>query len=118
MTLQNPLKPEFVTFITSRDYSEDIKGDVSPEGLRFISADKSPTGHALLAATHEVSGTVAIYEFGGKDMKKSNPFEDVGESHWAYPYIDDLYQRGVIKGKTETTFAPHETVTRAQFARC
>ena len=114
--LTNPLKPEFVTFMTSRDYSEDIKGDVSPEGLRFIAADQSPTGHALLAATHEASGTVAIYEFGGKDMKKPNPFEDVAESHWSFPYIDDLYQRGVIKGKTETTFAPQDAVTRAHFA--
>ncbi|MEK5036559.1 choice-of-anchor I family protein [Sporosarcina sp. FSL K6-3457] len=113
--LANPLKPEFITFITSRDYSEDIKGDVSPEGLRFISADKSPTGYALLAATHEVSGTVAIYEFGGKGMLKSGLFEDVEESHWAYPFIDDLYQRGVIKGKTETAFAPQDTVTRVQF---
>jgi hypothetical protein len=114
--LTNPLKPEFVTFFNSRDYSEDIKGDVSPEGLRFISADKSPTGNALLAASHEVSGTVAIYEFGGKDMNKSYLFEDVGGSHWAYPFIYDLYQRGVIKGKTETSFAPQDSLTRVQFA--
>ncbi|WP_342507250.1 choice-of-anchor I family protein [Sporosarcina sp. FSL K6-2383] len=112
--LMNPLKPEFVTFITSRDYSGDIKGDVSPEGLRFISADKSPTGHALLAATHEVSGTVAIYEFGGKGMHKSVLFEDIEESHWAYPFVDDLYQRGVIAGKTTTTFAPQDEVTYVQ----
>ncbi|NEU31733.1 hypothetical protein GN156_13260 [bacterium LRH843] len=114
--LENPSKPEFVTFITSRDYSEDIKGDVSPEGLRFISADKSPTGHALLAATHEVSGTVAIYEFGGKDINESYVFEDVGEDHWAHPFIQDLHQRGVVKGKTETSFGPQESVTRVQFA--
>lgn len=61
--LTNPTKPEFVTLISSRDFSEDIKGDVSPEGLQFIPAEVSPTGKALLAATHEVSGTVAVYEF-------------------------------------------------------
>lgn len=113
--LTNPSKPEFVTFISSRDYSEDIKGDVSPEGLRFISADQSPTGHALLAATHEVSGTVAIYEFGGKEMNEPSRFEDVNENHWASPYIHDLYNRGVIQGKTEMTFAPQDEVTRVQF---
>lgn len=60
--LSNPLNPSFVKLISSRDYNANIKGDVSPEGLRFIAADKSPTGQALLAATHEVSGTVAVYE--------------------------------------------------------
>ena len=43
--LSNPESPEFVTFISSRDFSEDVKGDVSPEGLQFISAEDSPTGH-------------------------------------------------------------------------
>ncbi|WP_419961095.1 choice-of-anchor I family protein [Psychrobacillus sp. BM2] len=63
--LTNPSSAEFVTFITSRDFSGDVKGDVAPEGLRFIPASESPTGNALLAATHEMSGTVAVYEFDG-----------------------------------------------------
>jgi len=61
--LTNPSSPAFQTFITSRDFSEDVAGDVAPEGLRFISASESPTGKALLAAAHEMSGTVAVYEF-------------------------------------------------------
>nr|WP_285858627.1 choice-of-anchor I family protein [Bhargavaea ginsengi] len=68
--LSRPEKPKFVTFITSRDFSEDVKGDVSPEGLQFIPADASPTGKPLLAATHEVSGTVAVYEFESTKGKK------------------------------------------------
>lgn len=68
--LSRPAKPKFVTFITSRDFSEDVKGDVSPEGLQFIPADASPTGKPLLAATHEVSGTVAVYEFDSSKGKK------------------------------------------------
>ena len=68
--LSRPEKPKFTTFITSRDFSEDVKGDVSPEGLQFIPADDSPTGKPLLAATHEVSGTVAVYEFESNKGKK------------------------------------------------
>lgn len=59
----NPKAPTFAQLITGRDFSENVKGDVSPEGLKFVEAKQSPTGHPLLFATHEISGTVAVYEF-------------------------------------------------------
>lgn len=42
-------------------------------------------------------------------------FADVPESHWAYQYIMYLAGNGFVKGKTETSFAPDETITRAEF---
>lgn len=66
-------------------------------------------------ATHEVSVTVAVYEFGGREMNEPSRFEDVHEKHWTAPYISDLYNCGVIKGKTKTTFALQDEVTRVQF---
>lgn len=42
-------------------------------------------------------------------------FTDI-ENHWAKPYIEFLSNNGIIKGKTESVFAPEDKVTRAEFA--
>ena len=43
------------------------------------------------------------------------PFTDVPESRWSYPYIQQLYDAGVVSGTSATTFEPTANVTRAQF---
>ncbi|MCA0988476.1 choice-of-anchor I family protein [Guptibacillus algicola] len=63
--IDQPKKPQFVTYFTSRDFSASdgtIKGDSAPEGIKFVPAEESPTGKATLLVAHEVSGTVAAYE--------------------------------------------------------
>ena len=60
--ITDPANSSFVNYINSRDFSDNIAGDVSPEGLCFVSASQSLSGKAELLAAHEVSGTVAIYE--------------------------------------------------------
>ncbi len=52
-----PADAKFVKFInTQKD------GDISPEGMKFIKADNSPTGNALLLVAFEMSGSTAVYE--------------------------------------------------------
>ncbi len=53
---------KYVNYINSRDFSTELGVDNSPEGLKFITPDDSPTGNALLLAACEVGGTVAVYE--------------------------------------------------------
>lgn len=43
-------------------------------------------------------------------------FDDTS-GHWAEGYIDELYAQGVVSGKTETTFAPNDFVTRYEEAK-
>lgn len=59
--ITNPENASFTNYINSRDFSDDIAGDDSPEGLCFISASDSGNGSAYLLASCEVSGTVAAY---------------------------------------------------------
>jgi 3-phytase len=53
--LSDPNAPEFVQYIRT-------PGDVSPEGIKFISAEDSPSNKPLLAVSHEVSNNVSFYE--------------------------------------------------------
>lgn len=46
---------------------------------------------------------------GGSDI-----FEDVPPSHWAYASISAAYSLDIIKGVSETAFAPDDNVTYAQ----
>ncbi len=61
----DPNKVSFVNYINSRDFEDVDKNgigeDDSPEGLKFISAEDSPNGEALLLAAFEVSGDMATY---------------------------------------------------------
>ncbi len=58
----NVENPEFELYTTTRVFGDEAGGDLAPEGLCFVSAEDSPTGHALLLAAHEVSGTIVIFE--------------------------------------------------------
>ena len=69
----DPLKPVFVDYINTSvraglltDKTNASAGDVSPEGIMFVSPDESPTGTALVIASYELSGTVGIYEIPRK----------------------------------------------------
>lgn len=60
--VSDPTDPTFVQYINTRSVDAEGEGDISLEGLIFIPAAESPNGRNLVAASYEVSGTVAIFE--------------------------------------------------------
>jgi hypothetical protein len=58
--VSNPAAPIFVQWL--QNTTDMSNGDISPEGLEFVPAAKSPTGKPLLLAGYEVSGSVAVWE--------------------------------------------------------
>ncbi|WP_110114607.1 choice-of-anchor I family protein [Bacillus sp. CGMCC 1.16541] len=69
--ITNPKKSTFVNYTNTRDFSSQIAGDVSPEGLDFIPAHVSPTGLPLTLVGNEVSGTVSIHQMEKKTLKEN-----------------------------------------------
>jgi hypothetical protein len=59
----NPRQPMFARYINNHAIGGPLaSGDVSPEGLLFVKPEDSPSGRALLLVSHEISGTVTMFE--------------------------------------------------------
>lgn len=77
--MSDPQNPAYVTYFNNRDFDaqfvEDMDsaaiaaiGDLGPECVRFIPSTQNPTGHALLAVSNEVSGSISLYRLGEEDF--------------------------------------------------
>ncbi len=75
-------------YLTAAEYAEEVK----KEGALVI--DKEPLPDV--------------------EEKIEVNFADV-EGHWGKDYIVPLAEKGIIKGKSETTFEPDSNITRAEF---
>ena len=63
--LSNPTAPEFNQYIRT-------EGDIAPEGLKFIAAEESPNGEAMLAVANEESNTTTLYEIASLTTSGEN----------------------------------------------
>lgn len=89
--ITDPANVKYTNYINSRDFSTETGADDSPEGIKFVSAEKSPTQEALLLAACEVGGTVAAYELTkslSADGKISIYFTN--DVHCAYEKYDQV----------------------------
>lgn len=66
--ISNPMSPGFVQYLNNRDVNVDNTtleaggaGDLGPEGMKFVTAEDSPSGQPLLIVGNEVSGTTTFY---------------------------------------------------------
>jgi len=65
---------------------------------------------------------VLVFAFGAPALAKpapshTNKFRDLSDDDWAFPAIDELVKRKVIKGYADGTFKPAGAVSRAEFAK-
>ena len=141
--ITDPANAAFVNYINSRDFSDKIVNDVSPEDLCFVSAADSRTGSPLLLAACEVSGTMAAYELmpvssssggsgsgssgsgsssGSKPSQPTTPgqeesttdFADVKKDTYYFDAVAWAVKNQITSGTSATEFTPDATCTRAQ----
>lgn len=55
--ISNPKEPKYLTYYKSHE-----NGDLSPEGMVFVPATKSPNGKNILIVSYEGSGSTVVYE--------------------------------------------------------
>lgn len=61
--------------------------------------------------------SVGETDYGETDWSQvdiTDAFSDMHTSDWHYPYISELYTKGVINGFPDNTFRPNDTVTTGQ----
>lgn len=112
--ITNPAQAKFVNYINSRDFSAAVAADDSPEGLKFIAAEKSPTGKAMLLAACEVGGTVAAYELTAQNTSGSGSSSSSGGFSGTYNYpvkMDSTANATVSLSKNNAVAGDKVTIT-------
>lgn len=63
-------------------------------------------------------GLLVVLTFGVRPSTADDfLFSDVSATHWAHEYIQNLYDLGIISGKSENTYDPNSSVTVAEFVK-
>jgi hypothetical protein len=57
----DPYAPAFAAYANTRSLTE-LKGDLGPEGVEFVSEEDSPNGKPLILVGNEVSRTVSVFQ--------------------------------------------------------
>jgi len=64
--ITNPKSPEFIAYYNNRKANQT--GDIGPETIRFIAADKSPNGKNLLITGYEISGSIGFIQIDENEL--------------------------------------------------
>jgi hypothetical protein len=82
----------------------------------MLNSNQWKASTALLLTLGITSVSIAAPIVAPAPVLAQTTFTDVPSNYWAIGFIQELANRGVIKGFPDGSFRPNEPVTRAQFA--
>ena len=103
----DPESPVFLQFATN-------PGDVSPEGLAFISSEDSPTGKPVVIVTNEVSGSITAWEMSNLpvgSVQGLSIYQDAGTSVLSWDDSSSV-ENGYIIYRKEGSNSSYEEIGR------
>ena len=94
---------------TASSTGKTNKGTSSSTISTSTSTAASPAGNTSAADT--------VSRLQEEALASNDLFTDIPQAAWARDAINGLAKAGVVNGKSDTIFAPNDTVTRAEFAK-
>ncbi|MDF2626695.1 MAG: hypothetical protein K0R39_526 [Symbiobacteriaceae bacterium] len=97
-----------------------LNGETLSEGaVKTVEIDPAALGDGLYTLTGAVMGTAGNMGLTASKfvVDRVDSFSDVAPTHWARPYVEVMHHVGVVNGRGAGTFAPDQSVTRAEFAK-
>lgn len=83
----------------------------------MLSNTVSNVRHLYMGLIENIVSTYGNDSGGDNPIYNELPFKDVPKDRWSYDYIRQMYQLGVVNGRSETVFDPTGNVTRAEFVK-
>lgn len=77
---------------------------------------------AILVLSMTTTSFAAVVNYGSEYTNQptksySVTFKDVNKNYWAFSYIGEMVERGVLSGYPNGYFYPENTITRAEFSK-
>ena len=107
----------------TQEVKDTITVQIERPGAQLVSADENVAASVdgnVITLTVDAAGKRGMSsgaKFTAEGGAAAARFADVPLSHWAYPYVEELAQTGVVSGVDDKHFKPDGNVTREQFAK-
>lgn len=97
-------------------FEDDPENETSFAGVTNGMATQQ-VAYGLIAYSRFVNGETSLYDYSDIPVHDSVNFSDVKRGSWYYISVYDLVSKGIINGKTATTYEPNGNITRGEFAK-